>query len=64
VLCVLPPEGAPSPREIARHVLASGNAWVAVARYDGREVIRICATHGETSLEDVEGLVRTLTEAC
>jgi len=64
VLCVLPPEGAGSPREIARHVLASGNAWVAVARYERREVIRICATHGETSLEDVEGLVRTLTEAC
>jgi glutamate/tyrosine decarboxylase-like PLP-dependent enzyme len=64
VLCALPPAGARGCREIARHVLDSGRAWVAVARYEGREVIRICVTHGQTSLADVEELVRALEAAC
>jgi hypothetical protein len=41
-------------------VLASGRAWVAVAKTEGRDVIRICVTHGETSLADVAELVSAL----
>ena len=60
VLCVLPPSGFPPVREIVRKVLASGRAWVAVAKLEGREVIRICATHGEITTADVEELVSAL----
>jgi glutamate/tyrosine decarboxylase-like PLP-dependent enzyme len=63
VLCTLPPPGSLAPREIARRVLASGRAWVAVTQFEGREVLRICATHGEISAQDVEILVDTLEQA-
>jgi hypothetical protein len=33
---------------------------VARTKFEGREVVRICATHGETSLADVEELVSAL----
>ena len=60
VLCVLPPAGSAPVREIVRKVLASGRAWVAVAKLEGRDVVRICATHGEVTLADVEELVAAL----
>jgi aromatic-L-amino-acid/L-tryptophan decarboxylase len=64
VLCVLPPAGSPPLREIVRKVLASGRAWVAVAKLEGREVVRICATHGEITVADVDELVSALEAAC
>ena len=64
VVCVEPPASAPDVRTIASHVLASGRAWVAVARYEGRDVIRICATHGEATPDDVRELVEALADAC
>lgn len=60
VLCVLPPAGFPPVRELVRNVLGSGRAWVAASTFEGREVVRICNTHGETSLADVEELVAAL----
>jgi aromatic-L-amino-acid/L-tryptophan decarboxylase len=63
VLCVLPPAGAAPVREIVRRVLASGRAWVAVAKLEGREVVRICATHGEVTTADVDELVAQLEAA-
>ncbi len=63
VLCVLPPAGSPPIREIVRKVLASNNAWVAVAKLEGREVVRICATHGETTIADIDELVAALEDA-
>jgi glutamate/tyrosine decarboxylase-like PLP-dependent enzyme len=60
VLCVVPPPGYPPIRDIVRKVLESGRAWVAVAKYEGREVLRVCVTHGETTLADVEELVAAL----
>ncbi|HEY2808173.1 MAG TPA: pyridoxal-dependent decarboxylase [Steroidobacteraceae bacterium] len=60
VLCVTPPAGYPSIRDIVRRVLNSGRAWVAVAKYEGREVVRICVTHGEVSAADVDELVAVL----
>ena len=61
VLCVVPPANGPGVREIVRRTLQSGRAWVARSTFEGREVIRICATHGQSSLADVDELVRVLT---
>jgi hypothetical protein len=63
VLCVVPRSGYPEIREIARRVLASGRAWVAATRFEGREVVRICATHGESTLGDVDELIDALCSA-
>lgn len=63
VLCVLPPAGSPPVREIVKRLLGSRRAWAAVASFQGRDVIRICATHGETSQADVEELVAALEAA-
>ena len=60
VLCLLPPPGYPPIRDLVRRVLDSGRAWVAVAKYEGREVVRVCVTSGETSERDVEELVAAL----
>ncbi|MGH8326706.1 MAG: pyridoxal-dependent decarboxylase, partial [Steroidobacteraceae bacterium] len=63
VLCMLPPRGSRDIKEIVKRVLASGRAWVARSHFEGREVIRICATHGETTIADVAELVETLQSA-
>jgi aromatic-L-amino-acid/L-tryptophan decarboxylase len=60
VLCVAAPIGFPEPREIVKRVLGTGRAWVALGNFEGQDVIRICATHGETELSDVDELVRVL----
>jgi len=63
VLCVLPPPGFDEPRSIVGRILASGRVWVAAAMYEGREVIRACVTHGETTPDDVTELVTALHAA-
>lgn len=63
VLCVVPPAGFPSIREIVRRVLAGGRAWVAATTFAGQEVVRICATHGEIAAADIEELVGSLNAA-
>lgn len=60
VLCVVPPPGLGEPKAIRERVLASGRAWVSAPRFEGRDVIRICATSGETTLDDVAELVQAL----
>ena len=63
VLCVTPPAGAATVGTIVRRVVASGRAWISVAAFERRAVIRACVTHGETSEADVFGLVAALVEA-
>jgi glutamate/tyrosine decarboxylase-like PLP-dependent enzyme len=63
VLCAVPPADSAPIREIVRKVLASGRAWVAATRFEGREVVRICATHGESSRADVDMLIEALEAA-
>jgi glutamate/tyrosine decarboxylase-like PLP-dependent enzyme len=63
VLCIEPPEDSPAVRAIVQHVLASGEAWVSIATYESRDVIRACVTHGETTPEDCEMLVDALEAA-
>jgi glutamate/tyrosine decarboxylase-like PLP-dependent enzyme len=60
VLCSAPPASLGDVRGIVSRLLASGRAWVARTKFEGHEVVRICATHGETSLADVEELVSAL----
>lgn len=64
VLCALPPQGSAPVRDIVRRLLATGKAWAAVARFEGRDVVRVCATHGEVSATDVAMLVTALEAAC
>jgi glutamate/tyrosine decarboxylase-like PLP-dependent enzyme len=61
VLCVAPPAGSSDIRTIVSNLLASGRAWVARTTFEGKEVVRVCATHGETTLADVDELVSGLT---
>jgi len=60
LLNVVPPAAQGEPRAVVARVLASGRAWVALARFEERDVIRICVTHGETSDADLAILVETL----
>ncbi len=62
VLDVLPPEGR-EVRALVRQVVSSGRAWVAPTTFEGRDVVRICATNGETSDADVDELVAALKSA-
>src|SRR5229473_2900478 len=63
VLCIEPPQGAGDARAIVDRVLASGRAWISAASFEGRQVIRACVTHGETTREDVGELVAALEAA-
>jgi len=60
VLDVVPPAELGDVRALVRRVVASGQAWVAPARFEGRDVVRICATHGQTGIEDIDALVSAL----
>jgi glutamate/tyrosine decarboxylase-like PLP-dependent enzyme len=63
VLCLEPPERG-DVRAIVRHVVGSGRAWVSAASFEGHDIVRACATHGETSADDVAELANALQEAC
>jgi len=56
----VPPAELGDVRALVRRVVASGQAWVAPARFEGRDVVRICATHGQTGIEDIDALVSAL----
>jgi glutamate/tyrosine decarboxylase-like PLP-dependent enzyme len=60
VLCVEPPPGSCDVSTLAARVLASGRAWVATGEFEGRKVIRICLTHGEARMPDLQELVAVL----
>jgi glutamate/tyrosine decarboxylase-like PLP-dependent enzyme len=60
VLDAVPPAELGDVRDLVRRVVAGGRAWVAPTTFEGRDVVRICATNGETTLEDVDALVAAL----
>ena len=62
VLAAVPPAELGDVRALVRRVVASGRAWVAPTTFEGRDVVRICATNGETSAEDVSALIGVLNE--
>jgi glutamate/tyrosine decarboxylase-like PLP-dependent enzyme len=63
VLCIEPPPGYGEVGSIVSRVLASGRAWVSAATFEGREIIRACVTHGETTPDDITELVSALQAA-
>ena len=63
VLCIKPPPGFGDVRPIVDRVLSSGRAWVAVASFEGSDIIRACVTHGETTEDDVVELAHALDAA-
>ena len=63
VLCLQPPPGASPVRDIVQRVLTSGGAWISTAKFEGRDVIRACVTHGETSPVDIEAVAALLQQA-
>jgi glutamate/tyrosine decarboxylase-like PLP-dependent enzyme len=63
VLCIDPPTGQGDVRTIVSKVLTSGRGWISVATFEGRDVIRACVTHGETTSQDIAILVNALTSA-
>ena len=63
VLDAVPPAALGDVRALVRRVVATGRAWVAPATFEGRDVVRICATSGETTLPDVDELVAVLNAA-
>jgi glutamate/tyrosine decarboxylase-like PLP-dependent enzyme len=60
LLNVVPPPALGEPRAVVERVLKSGRAWISLARFEDREAIRICVTHGETSDEDIAILIEAL----
>jgi hypothetical protein len=61
VLCFAPTRQSDGEvRTIVSRVLASGRAWISVAVFEGREVIRACVTHGGTGRDDIIELVNLL----
>ena len=62
VLAAIPPAELGDVRALVRRVVASGRAWVAPTTFEGRDVVRICATNGETRVEDVSALIAVLNE--
>lgn len=60
VLCLKPPAGAHPPVEIVQRIVASGCAWISVAKLEGDDVIRVCITNGTTRESDVDALATLL----
>jgi glutamate/tyrosine decarboxylase-like PLP-dependent enzyme len=63
VLDVVPPAELGDARSLVGRVVASGRAWVASALFEGRDVVRICATHGQTAERDIDELLAALHDA-
>jgi glutamate/tyrosine decarboxylase-like PLP-dependent enzyme len=63
VLDALPPPALGEVRALVRRVVASGRAWVAPVLFEGRDAVRICATNGQTSEQDIDALIAALNEA-
>ena len=60
VLCVVPPFPHRPVQEITEAIVASGEAWIAIANFEGRDVIRICVTNGQTNPTDIGILIDLL----
>jgi glutamate/tyrosine decarboxylase-like PLP-dependent enzyme len=60
LLAVLPPPALGEVRALVQRVVRAGRAWVAAASFEGRDVVRICATNGETRERDVDTLIEAL----
>ena len=62
VLNAVPPSALGDVKSLVQRVVTSGRAWVAPTVFEGRDVVRICATNGETTQRDVDELIAALHE--
>lgn len=62
VLCAVPPENKPV-RAIITQVWAAGEAWASAARFQQRDVMRVCVTSGLTTRDDIDRAVTAFTSA-
>ena len=60
VVCAVPPPGSDDIPRIVKAVLSAGTAWVSVARFAGRDVLRACITHGQTTEADIAQVAAAL----
>jgi aromatic-L-amino-acid decarboxylase len=63
LLCVAARPEFGEMRPLVSRIVTSGRAWVAAAKFEGRDVMRICLTHGEASQQDIFDFVRALSDA-
>jgi glutamate/tyrosine decarboxylase-like PLP-dependent enzyme len=63
VVCVTPPENSLPVAKIVSAVVASGRAWVSVAKFEGRDTVRVCITNGRTTKDDVLDVANILDRA-
>ena len=63
VLGMIPPKKDLKVAPIVERMLAWGRAWVSLASYEGRQVVRACVVNGETTRADVDELVLALEDA-
>jgi len=63
VLNAIPPQRLGDVRSLVKRVVASGRAWAAATTFEGRDVVRICATNRETTERDIGALLTALSGA-
>ena len=63
VVCFVDERSSSEAEDVVSRVLEGGRAWISVARFEGRPVLRACITSHWTSTSDLEELVRALNDA-
>jgi len=63
VTCFTDEQHDADPIAIAEHVVASGNAWISTAQFEGKRVLRTCVTSHLTRREHLAALMTALTNA-
>ena len=63
VICFTDEQHDADPIAIAEHVVASGNAWISTAQFEGKRVLRACITSHLTRREHLAALMTALTNA-
>jgi glutamate/tyrosine decarboxylase-like PLP-dependent enzyme len=63
VVCFVDEHSGVDPAVVAKRVVERGEAWISVARFEGRPVLRACITSHRTTEADLERLVEALNAA-
>jgi len=63
VVCFVEERSGLDPAAVAKHVVERGEAWISVARFEGRPVLRACITSHRSSEADLKRLVQALNAA-
>ena len=60
VACLVPPGNSIAVNDLVDRVVAAGNSWVSMTRFEGQAVVRACATNGNLTESDVGQLATDL----